>query len=187
MQRTNHFYSYNIYIAMGFVRERFHTACNSSKWTKIFARDSMVSPIMATYFIIYIRITASSPNRHARAVFLGRLFIRQISAGLAFPAKPETAYGNAPEPTRPRPCGEGNSHGWNRAKKDWIKHEIAVSEEKYVARRWYVELFSLSRVQSLPECPAEPFVFGIERVFPQRSRPIYFYLFSRSRIPHCRG
>lgn len=57
--------------------------------------------MMATYFIIYIRITASSPNRHARAVFLGRLFIRQISARLAFPAKPETAYGNAPEPTRP--------------------------------------------------------------------------------------
>lgn len=64
--------------------------------------------MMATYFIIYIRITASFPlDRHARAVFLGGLFIRQISARLAFPAKPETAYGNAPEPTRPRACGGG--------------------------------------------------------------------------------
>lgn len=69
--QRDHFYSVEYLYYDGIGERAFsHIACSScSKWTKIFARDNTVSlssPMMATYFIIYIR-NGFSPYWQARA------------------------------------------------------------------------------------------------------------------------
>ena len=88
-------------------RVRFDTARGLPKWTKIFAHSLHgLNDGYVRYFIIYVM--ASSLNRRARSY--SGLFIRQISAGYAIPAKPDTAYGNVPEPTG-HACEEGGAQG----------------------------------------------------------------------------
>lgn len=66
------------------------------------SKKSNLSPsksLMASYLSLYIATTFRVSSFKSAAVPPG-LFIRQVSAELVVPAKPDTAYGNAPRPDR---------------------------------------------------------------------------------------